>query len=199
MIAAMFEKKVETPPPDFSEVYAGPALVTAGFVALAMNFMPLGPTSGGMSEAQKKWGDRTFLNMMEHASLFLSSLWIYALFVSPENATKLGAIYLCLRACYPIVWAVLGGAKGAPMMPYTWFLFGDKMNLFYFTFPQYGIVFYMALATILKLGYAVDLDAMVVMPALAAPLGVGLFCYHFALGGFPVLHKAVKPLFAKAK
>ena len=107
-------------------------------------------------------------------------------------------LYLALRFCYPVIWAVWGGASGAPMAPYTWFLFGKSMNLFYITFPQYGIVFYMALATILKLGYAIDLNGATGYPALTASLGFGLFLYHFALGGVPFLQSALKPLF-KAK
>ena len=101
---------------------AGPAMVTAGYVLWGMNVMPLGPTSGmvGASAAQSKWGDRTFLNMMEHAPLFLSSLWTFAIFVSAAEAAKIGAVYLALRMCYPIIWAIWGGANGAPMKPYTW-------------------------------------------------------------------------------
>ena len=48
-------------------------------------------------------------------------------------------------------------------------------------FPQYGCVFYMALATLLKLGMGVDLNAAVGVPAVAAPLGFGLFLYHFVV------------------
>ena len=72
------------------------------------------------------------------------------------------------------------------------------MNLFYCTFPQYGIVFYMALATLLKLGMGVSLLSMG-SPSLVAPLGFGLFLYHFALGGVPYLQAALKPLFEKPK
>ena len=57
----------------------------------------------------------------------------------------------------------------------------------------------MALATLLKLGMSIDLNAMVGMPAIAAPLGMGLFLYHFALGGVPYLQKALMPLFGKPK
>ena len=180
---------------------AGPAMVTAGYVLMGMNFMPLGPTAGmvGANDAQKMWGNRAFLNMMEHAPLFLSSLWIFAIFVSAEEATKVGSAYLALRFMYPIIWAYWGGAGGAPMKPYTWFFFGKGVNLFYCTFPQYGCVFYMALATLLKCGFGISLNAMVGAPVVAAPLGFGLFLYHFALGCFPYLQSAVKPLFAKAK
>ena len=56
--------------------------------------------------------------------------------MSAAEAAKIGAVYLALRLCYPVIWAVWGGAKGAPMQPYTWFFFGKGMNLFYCTFPQ---------------------------------------------------------------
>ena len=196
-VAAKAVAAVATASPEL----AGVAMVTAGYMLMAMNFMPLGPTAGmvGATEGQQKWGNRTFLNMMEHAPLILTSLWLYAAFVSAAEATTLGVIYLALRACYPVIWAVVGGAKGAPMMPHTWFLFGKGLNLFYSTFPQYGIVFYMALATLLKLcPLAIDLNALVGVPAIAAPLGFGLFLYHFALGFFPFIQKAVAPLFKEA-
>lgn len=180
--------------PDLS----GVAMVTAGYVITAMNFMPLGPTAGmtGQTAGQQKWGDRAFTNMMEHAPTFLPVLWTFAYFVSASVAAQLGAIYLALRLCYPVIWAVWGGSKGAPMKPRTWFLFGEGMNLFYCTFPQYGIVFYMALATLLKTcPLAIDLNSLVGIPAIAAPLGFGLFLYHFALGFFPYIQSAVAPLF----
>ena len=180
---------------DAIDALAGPAMVTAGYVLLGLHFMPLGPTAP--DGPQKTWGNRAFLNMMEQAPLFLSSLWVFAIFVSPAEAAKIGTVYVCLRACYPFIWAVWGGANGAPMKPYTWFLFGKGINLFYCTFPQYGCIFYMALATLLKLGMNINLNAAVGVPAVAAPLGFGLFLYHFALGVFPYLQAAVKPLFAK--
>jgi len=148
-----------------------------------------------MSPGQKNWGNRTFLNMMEHAPLFLSSLWIHAVFVSADVAAALGAIYVCLRLCYPIVWMVFGGEAGAPMAPYTWFLFGKKINLFYFTFPQYGIVFYLSFATVLKIGFGIALNELVGAPIYVAPIGCGLFLYHFALGGFPFIQAAAAPFF----
>jgi hypothetical protein len=81
--------------------------------SLVDNLMPLGPTANGlgmggksMNDAQKRWGDRAFGNMIEQAPMFLSSLWLHALFVSSTVATQLGAIYLALRLCYPIIWHV---------------------------------------------------------------------------------------------
>ena len=52
--------------------------------------------------------------MQEQNVLFMASLWLYAVFVSPSDATDLGYAYLVLRSMYPVVWAVLGGEKGMP-------------------------------------------------------------------------------------
>ena len=94
----MFNKPPPSPMPSavlsaIVDELAGPAMVTAGYVLWGMNVMPLGPTSGmvGASAAQSKWGERTFLNMMEHAPLFLSSLWTFAIFVSAAEAAKIGS------------------------------------------------------------------------------------------------------------
>ena len=127
----MFGTKVEEMPPNMTEALAGPALVTAAFVLIALHFMPLGPLAP--DGPQKVWGNRTFLNMMEQSNLFLSALWLHAIWVSPDVAMQLGAIYLCLRALYPVVWAVWGGPNPSS---YTWLLFGTKFNIFYVTFPQ---------------------------------------------------------------
>ena len=40
---------------------------------------------------------------------------------------------------------------------------------------------------------------MVGNPAIVVPVGCGLFMYHFALGCYPYLQQAIKPLFAKKK
>jgi len=181
----------------------GPALINAAWVILAYNLMPLGPTANGlgmggksMNDAQKRWGDRAFGNMIEQAPMFLSSLWLHALFVSSTVATQLGAIYLALRLCYPIIWAVWGGAKGVPFNPYTWKVFGKFPVIYYSTFPQYGIVFYMAFATVLKLAFGLSLNALVMNPLIAAPVGFGIFLYHYAYVLFPALHEAIAGLFA---
>ena len=82
----------------------GPAMVTAGHVVMAMNFMPLGPTAKGlgmggkvMSTGQYNWGNRAFGNLMEHFPLFNAALWLHAVFVDAVVATQLGVIYLTLR------------------------------------------------------------------------------------------------------
>lgn len=177
---------------------SGTALVTSAYVFVVMNLMPWGPTAPMVqaTEQHKHWGMRAFQNTMEHAPLFLAALWTHAIFVSAEAATAMGWVYVALRACYPVVWAVVGGANGQPMAGYTWFLFGDKFNLMYCTFPQYGIVMYMAVANMLSLGCGFDLNALVVMPAAFAPIGMGLFLFHFCMGIIPIVQKAViKPLF----
>ena len=68
--------------------------------------------------------------MQEQAVLFMSSLWLYAVFVSAADATDLGYAYLIMRSMYPVIWAVLGGEKGQP----------EAGSMF--TFPQYAINLY---------------------------------------------------------
>ena len=96
------------------------------------------------------------------------------------------AFALCVPwLCYPIIWALVGGGGvGAPFP-----------QIFFSTFPQYGIAFYMALAVVLELGAGLDLNAMVGNPLLVAPIGFGAFLYVFAIYLVPVLQKNV---FAKA-
>eukprot|EP01041_Mallomonas_annulata_P013716 gene13716-29172_t len=45
--------------------------------------------------------DRTVGNTMEQMGPFLSSLWLHALFISPEQATFLGYAYIASRSIYP--------------------------------------------------------------------------------------------------
>ena len=80
--------------------------------------------------------------MQEQNVLFMASLWLYAVFVSPSDATDLGYAYLILRSMYPVVWAVLGGEKGMP----------EAGSMF--TFPQYAINVFEVLSVVLKLQYA---------------------------------------------
>ena len=89
-------------------------------------------------------GNRTFLNMQEQNVLFMASLWLYAVFVSPSDATDLGYAYLILRSMYPVVWAVLGGEKGMPEA-------GSML-----TFPQYAICLFQVVSVIMKLNYDAD-------------------------------------------
>ena len=81
--------------------------------------------------------------MQEQNVLFMASLWLYAVFVSPADATDLGYAYLILRSMYPVVWAVLGGEKGMPEA-------GSML-----TFPQYAINVFEVLSVVLKLQYTI--------------------------------------------
>ena len=68
---------------------------------------------------------RTVGNLMEQAIPFLTSLWLHAVFVSPESAANVAWIYIITRSYYPIVF-YLG-------LPYILFS----------TFPGYGCIFYL--------------------------------------------------------
>lgn len=46
--------------------------------------------------------DRFQLNMLEHMPIFLTLLWLNAVFVSPSVATWGGAAYVAARAAYPL-------------------------------------------------------------------------------------------------
>ena len=109
-----------------------------------------------MSAGQKKWGDRAFGNTMEHFPLFNMALWLHAVYVSPAVATKLGIAYLFLVVMYPVIWALIGGESGVPTKPYSLIpLFGPLNQIYYSTFPRYGIVFYLALSSVLKIAFGI--------------------------------------------
>ena len=72
-----------------------------------------------MSAGQAKWGERTFMNMIEQAPLFHSSLWIFSAFVDASIGTGLGALYLGFRLLYPLIWAIFGGEDGVPTDKYS--------------------------------------------------------------------------------
>ena len=78
----------------------------------------------------------------------MSSLWLYAVFVSATDAAELGWAYLALRSTYPVVWAVFGGESGMPA------------NASMLTSPQYAINVYEVISVILKVGYDMDLAEM---------------------------------------
>lgn len=151
-----------------------------------MNLMPLGPTAYGlgmggksMSAGQKKWGDRAFGNTMEHFPLFNAALWLHAVYCSPVVATQLGAAYLVLVVMYPTIWALVGGESGVPTKPYSVKPpFGPLGQIYYSTFPRYGIVFYLALSAVLKIAFDICLNTIVKMPLVLATLGFGWFLYH---------------------
>ena len=46
--------------------------------------------------------DRVQLNTLEHMPPFLALMWLQAHVVSPSSATSLGAVYVAIRATYPL-------------------------------------------------------------------------------------------------
>lgn len=53
--------------------------------------------------------NRTVGNCLEQMVPFLSSLWLYSIFISPQDAAFYGTIYVATRAYYPFVFK-MGGA-----------------------------------------------------------------------------------------
>lgn len=82
--------------------------------------------------------DRAVINTQEQMIPFLASLWLCALFFSPETATWCGFIYIALRLLYP-------------------FLIGKRLSrlispkVFIVTFPSYFIIFYMLVRVGIKI------------------------------------------------
>ena len=74
--------------------------------------------------------DRAVANTLEQMGPFLGSLWLFAVFVSPTQATFLGAAYVALRFFYPL----LLGKRLANMQPST---------VYFVTIPCYLIVWSM--------------------------------------------------------
>ncbi len=74
--------------------------------------------------------DRAVQNTHEQMTPFLVSMWLCALFVSPQLATSLGAVYVLLRAMYP----VLLGRRIAQIQP-------KRVALV--TIPCYAIIVWM--------------------------------------------------------
>lgn len=87
---------------------SGVVAVSGIFLYMYYAFMQLGPNArmSNLSEAQIQWGSRAFGNLHEQAPAFLLSLWTYAIFVSPDDATTLGIVWLIFRAAYPLCGAL---------------------------------------------------------------------------------------------
>ena len=79
--------------------------------------------------------DRAVQNTHEQMVPFLTSLWLYAVFVSPTLATVLGAAYVVLRATYPF----LLGASIEQVQP---------RRVALVTFPSYAVIAWMLGATV---------------------------------------------------
>jgi len=74
--------------------------------------------------------DRAVANTLEQMGPFLASLWLFAVFVSPTQATWLGGLYVVLRAFYPL----LLGSRISKMQP---------KRVYFVTLPAYLIIFTM--------------------------------------------------------
>lgn len=81
--------------------------------------------------------DRAVGNTQEQMTPFLASLWMCAVFVSPNYATGLGLVYVVLRGIYPF----LLGAQLQGTQP---------KRVFFVTGPCYLIIWGMAGASLYK-------------------------------------------------
>ncbi len=75
--------------------------------------------------------DRTQLNMLEHMPVFLILLWLHGIIGEASEATFAGALYVGMRAMYPLL---LGSRLGR----------GLPMKLFFVTFGAYAVCLFMA-------------------------------------------------------
>ena len=89
------------------------AMVSISWVFLYLTFTccvsatKLAPeTQSKPPDSQLYWNLRVQGNMLEQSLTFFTALWSHALIVSPAAAATLGWYVLCLRACYPVVWAL---------------------------------------------------------------------------------------------
>lgn len=164
-----------------SDIYGDVAVVSCVWVIFAYFLMPMGPTAAmsGCSAGQIKWGQRVFMNLQEQAVLFFVPLWMYAVFISADEAAWLGWLYLGFRSLYPSLWMVIGG-EGGPPFP----------QLFLSTFPAYGINLYEAVVIFAKLGCGFDIKTF--FGSTFRGLAATTFLYLlFCIGITPVLHKKV--------
>lgn len=128
-------------------VPVGPAWVTLAYVALYYGFlMHLMVVKIRLAKAYKERGekfdryfgqdremlaaDRIQLNMLEHMPIFLVLLWLHGVVGDPAEATIAGAIYVGLRAIYPLM---LGGRLGR----------GLPTKLLFVTFGGYAALAFM--------------------------------------------------------
>lgn len=79
--------------------------------------------------------DRAVINTQEQMVPFLASLWLHAMFVSPATATTLGAVYVVLRALYPLL---LGKRVSKT----------QSKRVIFVTGPAYAVVFYLLGSTL---------------------------------------------------
>jgi hypothetical protein len=81
-------------------------------------------------------GDRTVGNFVEFAFVFLSLLWLHAIFVNPSESFTLALLYTIFRGYYPVVFAM-----GIPYLLLS-------------TVPAYFVLTYMAYQLTLKVAFA---------------------------------------------
>lgn len=150
----LFSASVATPMPEHS--YAGPILVTVSYLLLWYYLLLLGQsrTKYRLKAQYEREGkvfdryfgqdpemlaaDRAVANTLEQMGPFLVSLWMFAVFVSPQQAGWYGAAYVLLRALYPL----LLGKRVTNT---------QSKRVAFVTFPAYLIVFSMLGRTVAAL------------------------------------------------
>lgn len=145
--------------PEYLEPYAGPAQVTIAYFGLYYAFIiyqgiikakvikegvraaKMAKEAGKPVEHVNRYtstdprllrADRSVLNMLEQMPAFVSSLWLYAVFVDANFGAKLGWFYLAFRAAYPFFF-----------YPTTT---GFSAKILYSTIPNYLVIFYYLIA-----------------------------------------------------
>jgi len=130
--------------------FSSVVLVTCIVILQKYCYMLLGAgLKESKSSAQKHWAARAFGNYGEQFPLFMTALWMYAIFVSPDNATKLGFAYIIFRVLYVLVWLV-GGAMDTVK--------GTNPAMMGVTMPMYCIILYMTASSMSKAYFHYDLD-----------------------------------------
>ncbi|MCB9684966.1 MAG: MAPEG family protein [Alphaproteobacteria bacterium] len=81
--------------------------------------------------------DRAVANTQEQLLPFLVSLWLHAVFVSTTSATALGAVWVLLRAAYPLL---LGSELAGT----------QSKRVFFATGPSYAVVAWLVGSTLVK-------------------------------------------------
>mmetsp|Transcript_118719 Transcript_118719/g.206761 ORF Transcript_118719/g.206761 Transcript_118719/m.206761 type:complete len:185 (-) Transcript_118719:474-1028(-) len=122
-------------------------LVTCAWYAVSAVFLQLAGSGNNLikdaTPLHKKWGDRTFGNLVEQSTPFLIGMWGHAVFVSPPKAAALGTAWVVIRLFYPVVWAA---TKEMPVA---------------ITMPNYAILIWMYAVTAAQLSCGIDLRSWV--------------------------------------
>lgn len=135
-------------PPADPALYTGPILVTALYLGLwysllfglqsRTKYRLKAEYAARGQEFDRYFGqdpqmlaaDRAVINTQEQMVPFLVSMWLHAVFVSPDQAAVLGLVYTLLRAAYPFL---LGGSVSK----------AQSKRVFLATGPSYAIVFFL--------------------------------------------------------